>query len=151
MSGPSTKWHLARRFLGSFDRRPPDEPSVEWVSSVLRDEEYALWSTMRVEDRRHSLVVAGRYRDANRSATRPELAAALLHDVGKVVSGLGTWRRVLATVIGPRGRLFRDYHDHERLGAVLVMRAGSDPLTVAMIRGDAPPALMDALHRADDC
>ena len=151
MSADNHLWHLVRRFLGSFDRRPPDGPSVEWASHVLSAEEYALWSTMRVEDRRHSLVVASRYREANRSASRPELAAALLHDVGKVVSGLGTWRRVLATVVGPRGRRFRDYHDHERLGSVLVMRAGSDPLTVAMIRGDAPPGLTDALRRADDC
>lgn len=151
MSGQSRVMHLARRFIGSFDRRPPDSSAVAWVSSVLGAGEFALWSSMRVEDRRHSLVVVDRYRSANPGAANPELAAALLHDVGKVVSGLGTWMRVLATLVGPRGRRFREYHDHEVLGSVLAMRAGSDPLTVSMIRGDAPPALMDALLRADDC
>jgi hypothetical protein len=147
----SSALHLARRFIGSFDRRPPDPVAVEWVSSILGAGEFALWSTMRVEDRRHSLVVVGRYRAANPGASTPEMAAALLHDVGKVVSGLGTWMRVAATLVGPRGRRFREYHDHEMLGSVLAMRAGSDPLTVSMIRGDAPPAMMEALVRADDC
>lgn len=143
--------HLARRFIGSFDRRPPDPAAVEWVSSVLGAGEFSLWSTMRVEDRRHSLVVVDRYRTARPEAATPELAAALLHDVGKIVPGLGTWMRVVATLVGPRGRRFREYHDHEMLGSLLAMRAGSDPLTVSMIRGDAPPALMDALVFADDC
>lgn len=143
--------HLARRLAGSLSRRPPDDASVAWVKSQLNAAEFALWCSMRTEDRRHSLVVAKQYRRANPGASRPETAAALLHDVGKVVANLGTWMRVVATVVGPRGRRFREYHDHEALGAVLAMRAGSDPVTVAMIRGDATAEGIDALRRADDC
>jgi hypothetical protein len=84
---------------------------------------------------------------------RPVLAAALLHDVGKVESGLGTMARVVATVLwaglddaraerwatlepdqGPlvalRGRLGR-YRRHPEIGAALLREAGADPLTAA--------------------
>jgi hypothetical protein len=144
-------WHLLRRFAGSFGRGVPDDARVEWVASQLNDAEFALWSSMRAEDQRHSLVVVERYRRSRPGASRAEHAAALLHDVGKIVANLGTWSRVVATIVGPRTRRFRDYHDHESLGSVLAMRAGSDPVTVAMIRGDARPELLDALRAADDC
>ena len=76
------------------------------------------------------------------------MAGALLHDVGKVQSGLGTWGRVAATVVGPRTRRFRQYHDHEQIGANMAAQAGSDPATVALIRGDGPAAA--DLRAADD-
>ena len=49
--------------------------------------------------------------------TRDEMAGALLHDVGKLDAGLGTFGRVLATVVGPRTATVPHYHDHERIGA----------------------------------
>jgi hypothetical protein len=69
------------------------------------------------------------------------LAAALLHDVGKVSSGLGTFGRVAATVAGlvrPRardgdGRVAR-YLRHDELGAAMLAAVSSDPLTVAWAR-----------------
>jgi hypothetical protein len=77
------------------------------------------------------------------------LAAALLHDVGKVAAGLGTWRRVPATVVG-RGvdrstalalsntRGFRRrvglYLRHGELGGDMLELAGSDPLTARWAR-----------------
>ena len=42
-----------------------------------------------------------------RDVDRDEMAAALLHDVGKVECGLGTFGRVAATVVGPRTQRFR--------------------------------------------
>ena len=83
------------------------------------------------------------------------LAAALLHDVGKTDSGLRTPGRVLATVAGaiagrhaaPRwaaregyvGRVGR-YLLHPEIGADLLAKAGSDPLTVAWAREHHLPA-----------
>jgi len=62
--------------------------------------------------------------------------AALLHDVGKVVSGFGTFARVGATLLGLLGRdrwqgRIGDYLRHPELGARLLAEAGSDPITVA--------------------
>ena len=76
------------------------------------------------------------------------MAGALLHDVGKVEAGLGTFARVAATVVGPRGRRFRLYHDHEAIGARLAEAAGADPVTVALIEGHGPAAA--DLRAADD-
>ena len=55
------------------------------------------------------------------------MAGALLHDVGKFEADLGTFARVAATIVGPRGRRFRMYHDHEAIGARLAEAAGADP------------------------
>jgi putative nucleotidyltransferase with HDIG domain len=93
-------------------------------------------------DRRHAVAVARRVQGAlGHEAERPVLAAALLHDVGKMASGLGTFGRVAATVAGlvqPRaregaGRVAR-YLRHDLLGADMLAAAGSDPLTVAWAR-----------------
>jgi hypothetical protein len=116
-------------------------------------------------DRRHAtgvarLVVA----DLGSDATRPVVAAALLHDSGKVVSDLGTLARVGATLVGavagrdrPSGRVGQ-YLRHPSLGADLLREAGSDPLTVTWAaehhlppeRWTLPPACAAALAAADD-
>ncbi len=82
------------------------------------------------------------------------MAGALLHDVGKADSGLGTIGRVAATLTPSKlahGRFAR-YRDHERIGAELLAAAGSDPLTVALVaRTDGTPAdLVAALAAADE-
>ena len=65
--------------------------------------------------------------------TRDEMAGALLHDIGKLDSDLGTAGRVVATVVGPRTARFRRYHDHERIGADMLKVAGSSPVTVDLV------------------
>jgi predicted HD phosphohydrolase len=98
---------------------------------------------MSNQDRRHSIAVARRFVVSRPSATRAEIAGALLHDVGKIESGLGTFARSFATVVGPRTKRFRSYHDHEAVGARLVAAAGSDPVTAELVdeRGPAYPQL----------
>ena len=68
------------------------------------------------------------------------LAAALLHDCGKIDSGLGTFGRVGATLwAAVRGRArategdgrVATYLQHPERGAVRLRAAGADPLTVA--------------------
>jgi hypothetical protein len=101
------------------------------------------------------------------------LAAALLHDVGKVEARLGTYGRVVATVsaavagrdtaeLWSRGRGFTRrvglYLRHPELGADLLALAGSDPLTVAWAREHhrppdqwtVPVVVGQALKAADD-
>lgn len=112
--------------------------------------EAGLWRRMSAADRRHAIVVARRVDAAlGPAATRPVLAAALLHDVGKIESALGPVRRAGATVAGivgghdaaqrwrdregPVGRVGR-YLCHDQIGAELLANAGSDALTVAWAR-----------------
>jgi hypothetical protein len=125
-------------------------------------------------DRRHAVGVAERVERAlGHEATRPVLAAALLHDVGKVESGLGTYGRVVATLSGRVGghemadvwrkqrgfaRRVGLYLEHDQIGGDLLELAGSDPLTVAWTREHHLPAsewslpshLAAALKAADD-
>ena len=98
-------------------------------------------------DRRHTAGVARRVERAlGNEATDPVLAAALLHDVGKSVSGLRTYGRVIATLSAKvAGREMAEawtqtrgftrrvglYLEHPRLGGDLLAMAGSDPLTEA--------------------
>lgn len=136
-------WHLARRFVTSLPATPPRPADEAWADRQLLDGERSLWVRLSNQDRRHSIEVARRFCDARPQATRAEIAGALLHDVGKVRCGLGTFGRVVATVVGPRTERFRRYHDHEAIGARLVAEVGSDQATVDLVaeRGAAYPVL----------
>lgn len=145
-----------------------------WAVGWLVPGEVALWRRMSGADRRHAVGVARRTVDElGESATRPVVAAALLHDVGKVESGFGPWRRAIATVVGfvaghdraerwrtgrePLARVGR-YLCHDAIGADLLTAAGSDPLTVTWAREHhlpperwtVPAAIGAALKLADD-
>ena len=168
--------HLVRRFVGSLRPGGPKPADREWVEAVLLPAELELWSRMPGPDRRHSAGVARRVERAlGDEATRPVLAAALLHDVGKLDAHLRTYGRVVATLAGATVRhdevVIRQwtttsgftrrvglYLSHPRLGADLLRMAGSDPLTVAWAgehhlpadEWSVEPAVAAALHAADD-
>lgn len=125
--------HLAARFFTSLSPRPPDPAEDAWARSQLLAGERALWTMMTNQDRRHSAQVARRFVAVRPEATRAEIAGALLHDVGKLECGLGTWGRVVASLVGPRNDRFRRYHDHEHIGSLLAERAGSEPDTIDLI------------------
>ena len=157
-----------RRFFGSLWPGGPAPADEAWAQAQLTGGEPELWRRMSGADRRHAVGVARRTAaDLGDAASRPVLAAALLHDVGKVVSGFGPVRRALATVLGAvaghdraagwTGRVGR-YLTHDAIGADLLAAAGSDPLTVAWAREHhLPPArwsvpqpIAAALKAADD-
>ena len=171
MSGAA---HLVKRFFGSMLPIGPPARDREWIGEQLLDGERDVWNRMSKVDRRHAAAVARRVERAlGDEATRPVLAAALLHDCGKTVSGLGTYGRVVATVsamvagreqasawIETRGftRRVGLYLEHPRLGADLLGMAGSAPLTVAWAREhhlpsgewSVPAHIGAALKAADD-
>jgi hypothetical protein len=96
--------HLSRRFFGSLRAGPPRRADVQWVGSVLQPGELGMWRRLSNADRRHSIRVARRV-DLLLSVTPNGgddrwLAAALLHDVGKLDARLGTLGRVGATLAG---------------------------------------------------
>lgn len=138
--------HLVRRFFGSLWPVGPPAASERWVAEVLSPAELQLWRRMGRADRRHAAGVGRRVDAALGGAPAPVVAAALLHDVGKTASGLGTYGRVVATVAGGlTGRAYADlwastrgftrrvglYLRHPALGADMLALAGSDPLTVS--------------------
>jgi hypothetical protein len=129
-------------------------------------------------DRRHAVGVARRVdaalpADGVGADRRAVLAAALLHDVGKTVSGLSTYGRVIATLsAGVAGRDQAEawtetrgftrrvglYLRHPELGGDQLELAGSHRLTVAWTREHHLPAeqwtvptpLGEILKAADD-
>lgn len=130
--------------------------------------EVTLWQRMPGFDRRHAVGVAQEVdRLLGGQAQRPVLAAALLHDVGKIDSGLGVVQRVGATVWKAvrgferasegDGRVAR-YVRHPQIGADLLLQSGSDELTIAWAREHhrpqaawtVPMELGRALKAADD-
>lgn len=133
--------HLAARFFTSLSPAPPPVADEVFADEHLLPCERALWIRLGNPDRRHSTRVARRFAARRPAAARAEIAGALLHDVGKLASDLGTFGRVVATVVGARGSdRFRAYHDHEAIGAAMAAEAGSDPATVALIAGTGPAA-----------
>ncbi len=150
--------HLVKRFWWAVSAKPVTPEDRMWVESNLRPGELALFDRMSRADQEHHLRVARRFVAGFESAAAPDrawVAAALMHDVGKLVCGLGTCGRVFATLwpCGRRGdgRIGR-YYRHVAIGAALAREAGSDPVTVSLVGEwpDAPAAAAVALHRADD-
>lgn len=171
MAGPA---HLAKRFAGSVIPLGPKKADRAWAVDQLLPGEVDVWRRMSRLDRRHAAGVARRVEVAlGHEATRPVLAAALLHDCGKVVSGLGTYGRVIATLSAKLGgrdqavawsetrgftRRVGLYLEHPRLGGELLGLAGSAPLTVAWAqehhlppeRWTVPAEIGRVLKDADD-
>lgn len=138
--------------------------------------EKELWVTMSRRDRRHSAGVARKVQALlGDGASRPVIAAALLHDVGKVDADLGAYGRVVATLSGifvrhdeevirawTRTRGFTRrvglYLQHPKWGGDMLAIAGSDPLTEAWAREhhlppeewSVPEEIGFALKAADD-
>ncbi|HLT16776.1 MAG TPA: hypothetical protein VK007_08750 [Acidimicrobiales bacterium] len=166
--------HLVRRFAGSLRPGGPTADDEAWARSQLLPDEARLWARLSGPDRRHAVGVARRVERAlGAEATRAVLAAALLHDVGKVEAGLGTYGRVVATLAAAvAGRDMADrwqrsrgftrrvglYLNHPAIGGDLLAMAGSDPLTEAWAREHhlpperwtVPRPVADALKAADD-
>jgi hypothetical protein len=118
----------------------------------MTEGERVVWRRLPGADRRHAVAVA---REVVVTVPRGKLrsdvvAAALLHDAGKIESGLGTWGRSAATAValcvgrqrvaawaaasaGWRARAGR-YVLHDQLGADLLAGVGSADLVVRWAR-----------------
>ena len=166
--------HLVGRFFGSLWPFGPKQVDDDWAVDHLLDTEVELWRRMPRADRRHGIGVARRTvvlldDDAERSI----VAAALLHDVGKIDSGLGTYLRVMATLSAKiAGRETAElwvkstgltrriglYLMHPKIGADLLGMARSDAFTIAWTlehhlgeeSWTVPKHLGSALREADD-
>ena len=154
--------HLAGRFFSSLLPLPVSAADREWVASVLQEGEFHLWSQLSLADRRESVAVARRtvsaLADTEYAGDERWLAAALLHDVGKLDSRFGPVRRALATtasgVFGPRVvegwvdksgfvRRCALYLFHDQLGADRVKIAGGRKEAVLWAEAHHRPAIWD--------
>lgn len=144
---PVRIWHLAARFVTSLPSTAPSVADEVWVDQHLLPPERGLWIRFSNADRRHSITVARRFVARRPEATRAEIAGALLHDIGKLECGLGTYGRVVATLVGPRTSRFRSYHEHEAVGAALLAAIGSPSETIELVAGEGPA--FEALRASD--
>jgi hypothetical protein len=174
--------HRARRFFRTLVARRPSPADLEWAASHLTEPEQNLFARMSVADRAHSIEV-GRAVEAKlhvigvttgSEESRWIIAAALTHDVGKTVAGLGTYGRVMATLSGAFGgrdmgplwaerrgmtRRIGLYLQYPQLGADLLAMAESDPRVCAWAaehhepeeRWTIPVDVGRLLVAADDC
>lgn len=155
-AGYGSPRHLATRWLTSLWPGGPDVASEAWARRWLTPEEQMIWARMSGPDRRHAVGVSRRVAVARGNpdgagVPTAVLAAALLHDAGKVASGLGTNARAVVTlvaVVAGRTRVAGWaappepdtehragwarraglYVTHDRVGAEMLRGAGSDPL-----------------------
>jgi len=125
--------HLVRRFFG-FVRAAPLSPSEQArIHVALPSHLRRLFFAQRHEDQRHALDVW------NRLGNDPALIqAALLHDLGKVDSGLGAIGRASATIWSatslPIWGRWLTYVAHGPIGAQILEAHGADDLAVAFTR-----------------
>jgi putative nucleotidyltransferase with HDIG domain len=163
--------HLIRRFFRSLLPTPVDATDEEWVASVLTADELVLWQRQPRGERSYSIRVARRAAAGLAGTKHADddrwLAAALLHDVGKVDAGLRTPGRVVATTLGivvppvrrTRGRIGR-YLRHPEIGAEMIRAAGGreEAARWAAVHHDpsawtaegVPAVVGDALAAADN-
>lgn len=137
---PGASWpHLAGRFFGALRPGGASSADREWVAGVLTPEELTLWRRLPAHDQRHTALVARRVEVAlARSAYAGDtrwLACALLHDIGKVASGLSVPGRVLATLAdrAARGRL-SDWEERRGLARRLALYLRHGEIGADMIR-----------------
>jgi hypothetical protein len=161
--------HLALRFAGSLSPAAPSVAGEAWAQRWLSAGERDLWARQSNPDRRHAIevahTVAALLGDRDGAGVPTEvIAAALLHDVGKIESGLGTFGRVAATVAamirgraavaawasndaeppdGPSSPRWRRragrYVTHDQRGGLLLAQAGSAPFVVTWAREHHQP------------
>lgn len=140
-------FHLGKRWALSLSHKPPSEQELHWVQLQLNQLEYELWLQMSNQDKRHTISVAHKLQFLlDFQAPSYAISAALLHDIGKIRSNLGTNSRVLATLVA--GVFGRDkvarwknrpnylsriglYIDHGKVGSELLGAIGSSPLTIS--------------------
>jgi putative nucleotidyltransferase with HDIG domain len=161
--------HLAVRFAGSVRARPLDRADLAFVRHHLRPGELACWERLGPADRAESLATAR----ATLGALGPDpdpawVAAALLHDVGKAETRLGSLGRAWATLAAGlaghgRARAWPNavgrYVNHDELGAQRLRQAGARAEAVVWAAAhhrrsswpatEIPPEICEILAAAD--
>lgn len=132
----------------------PSASQLEQAKTVLKPALLALFLQMQPAEQAHSLAVYEQL-IANGEKNSDLLAAALLHDVGKIRAPLRIWERVIIVIAyyllpdriaawgkgRPVGwkRTFVVAEQHPAWGAEMAAKAGAPPMTVEIIRRHHQP------------
>ena len=143
-------FHLVKRFTSSWSRKDVTEDELNMVRSLLTASEFNLWNQFSIADRRHSVEVTQRFAVLLPGASREQRAGVLLHDIGKIQSNLSTLMRVGATLVGPRTKRFRLYHQHEEIGVTMLRHAGSHADVIAVLNQTCNAEVAAAFRSADN-
>lgn len=128
----------------SLRGRSPSPGDDAWAVSQLSADEAELWWRQSDVDRAHAVEVARSVIALGEPSGVDDevVAAALLHDIGKIDAHLGVTGRVAAAVLVPvlprrcwrhLGRFGR-HLDYPERGAALLDEAGSSPFVVEWAR-----------------
>lgn len=153
---PARAAYRVRQFWRAWRARPSAE-NLEHACRLLSPAEYALFLRLQPGEQAHSLRVLVQL-EQHGEADPNLLAAALLHDVGKIRYPLHLWERVLIVLahlllpehsrrwgqnlanVKPGWRkAFLVAEQHPTWGAELAAQAGSSERTVALIRRHQQP------------
>jgi hypothetical protein len=137
------------------------------AQAALSPELYTLFSRLQPSELAHSINV---FRSVRQQSEDPDLlAAALLHDVGKIVVPLGLWEKVFIVLVRKFGlqRFFESEESldskpagparglvvaerHPAWGAQLAHRAGANRTVVQLIRRHQDPLPPEPESREDE-
>ena len=168
--------YRVRQFWYVLRSSAPAEDELEQAKSVLSEPQMALFLQLHPSEQRHGLRMLQFLR--NQGESLPDLlAAALLHDIGKLIHPLQLWERVLIVMARklvpnkvvtwgdrePKGwkRPFIISRKHPEWGAELVSQTGGSTLLLNLIRrhenglpdeqqNSLEARLLKALREADD-
>jgi hypothetical protein len=169
----SSIYYRARQFGLALGARTLTEADLAQAKTILSPQQMTLFSHLHPSEQAHSLRVVTTLQ--NEGAIHPDLmAAALLHDIGKIRYPLRLWQRVFIVLAKalcpvriqawgqnqPRGwrTPFVVAAQHPSWGADLALKAGASLLTGNLIRKHQDPIpfeenlenrLLTALQKAD--
>jgi hypothetical protein len=140
--------YRSRQFWLALTTRP-GTVATDRLSPYLSPTQLTLFRRLQPSEQAHAYIVLRRLQDAGQ--IDPDLlAAALLHDIGKIIAPLTIWDRVLIVLVGrylpglavrwsegrPRGlrRPFIVAARHPDWGADLAAEAGASPRVQELIR-----------------
>lgn len=149
------------QFWSGMRSSPPTQDELQPARSVLTEQQMALFLKLSPFEQRHGLRVQHALID--QGETHPDLmAAALLHDIGKIRHPLHLWDRVtivLARELAPKKvnawgfgepkgwrRAFVIYNKHPKWGAELVSQVGASPLLLTLIQKHEEIESMEGLN-----
>lgn len=152
------------QFWQNVTAGPLSPQAANDVASILNEQEAVLFAQMSSSDQWHAYRVYRLVRESGQT-NNDLLAAALLHDVGKVHVDLSAWDRsvaVLGETLAPRKvegwgrgqangwkRPFVVRKKHARWGARLAEQAGSRPAVVELIERHQDSPLSGSEHEVE--
>jgi len=163
-----TNWlYRGRQFWRSLTAKPARKGMAE-ARLILSPSLYGLFTRLQPSEKAHAIEVLHSVREQSEDADL--LAAALLHDIGKIIQPLKTWERALIVLARPArvhgvidplvdettpekpqgwARALVVAEKHPAWGAQLARKAGASQTLVQLIRRHQDPLPAEPVSRID--